>query len=85
MDDGGFTENGLKLFTNAFNPNELYLLVESLNTNFSILFKKVQIKTNKFRKYKKKKNKGSCHPLVRDLVKEFMHPTMMYKLNESSQ
>jgi hypothetical protein len=82
MDDGGFTGNGLKLFTNAFNPNELNLLVESLNTNFSIKAT-IQKSSNKNQQilYISKKQL----PLVRDLVKEFMHPTMMYKLNESSQ
>ena len=36
MDDGGFTGNGLKLYTNAFSQEELNLLVKALYTNFSI-------------------------------------------------
>lgn len=36
MDDGGFTGSGLKLHTNAFNPDDLNLLVEALDKNFSI-------------------------------------------------
>jgi hypothetical protein len=36
MDDGSFTGNGLKLHTNAFTLEELNLLIEALNKNFSI-------------------------------------------------
>ena len=34
MDDGGFTGTGLKLYTNAFSPDELNLVVEALYKNF---------------------------------------------------
>lgn len=36
MDDGGYTGSGLKLYTNAFSLEDLNLLVEALNKNFSI-------------------------------------------------
>lgn len=36
MDDGSFTGSGLKLYTNAFSLEELNLLVEALDKNFSI-------------------------------------------------
>jgi hypothetical protein len=36
MDDGSFTGSGLKLHTNAFTKEELNLLIEALNKNFSI-------------------------------------------------
>ena len=31
MDDGGFTGHGLKLYTNAFNVEELQLLIKALD------------------------------------------------------
>jgi len=36
QDDGSFTGSGLKLHTNAFSKEELNLLIEALNKNFSI-------------------------------------------------
>ena len=36
MVDGSFTGNGIKLYTNAFTLEELNLLIEALNKNFSI-------------------------------------------------
>ena len=36
MDDGSFTGSGLNLHTNAFTLEELNLLIEALNKNFSI-------------------------------------------------
>jgi hypothetical protein len=36
MDDGSFTGSGLKLHTNAFTLEELNLLIDALNKNFSI-------------------------------------------------
>ena len=34
MDDGGFTGNGQKLYTNAFKIEDLNLLIEALNKIF---------------------------------------------------
>jgi LAGLIDADG DNA endonuclease family len=36
MDDGSFTGSGLRLATNAFSLEELNLLIEALDNNFSI-------------------------------------------------
>ena len=36
MVDAGFTGSGLKLYTKAFTKNELNLLAEALDKNFSI-------------------------------------------------
>lgn len=78
MDDGGYTGHGLKLYTNAFNLEDLNLLVEAINKNFSIRVKihKSSIK-DQYTLYISKKQL----PLVIDLVKEYMHPSMLYKLN----
>ena len=82
MDDGGFTGAGLKLFTNAFSKNELKLLVEALDKNFSI---KASIHKSSI------ENQGTLYitkqqlPLIIDLVREHMHPSMLFKLNITQQ
>jgi hypothetical protein len=35
MDDGGFTGNGLKLYTNAYKSSDLKYLIEVLDYKFS--------------------------------------------------
>jgi hypothetical protein len=81
MDDGSFTvlRSGLKLHTNAFTLEELNLLIEALNKNFSI---KATINISKREKAQYTLyNSKSQLQLVRDLVKDHMHEDMMYKLN----
>jgi hypothetical protein len=79
MDDGSFTGSGLKLHTNAFTLEELNLLIEALNKNFSI---KATINISKREKaqYTLYISKSQLQ-LVIDLVKDHMHEDMMYKLN----
>jgi hypothetical protein len=83
MDDGSFTGSGLRLATNAFSLEELNLLIEALDNNFSI---KATINISKKEKSQYNlyisKNKMS---LVKDLVIKHMHPDMLYKLNIDSQ
>ena len=78
MDDGGYTGSGLKLYTNAFSLEDLNLLVEAINKNFSIsvTIHKSSIE-HQYTLYISKKQL----PLVIELVKEYMHPSMLYKLN----
>lgn len=78
MDDGGFTGNGLKLHTNAFKFEDINLLIGALDKNFSIKasINKTSI-NNQFTIYISKK----YLPVVINLVKEHMHPSMLYKLN----
>jgi hypothetical protein len=78
MDDGGYTGNGLKLYTNAFKIEDLNLLIESLDKNFGLkaTINKTSIK-NQHTLYLSK----SQLPLVIELVEEYMHPSMLYKLN----
>ena len=73
IDDGGYTGSGLKLYTNAFNLEDLNLLVEAINKNFSIRVRihKSSIK-DQYTLYISKKQL----PLLIDLVKEYMHPSM---------
>jgi len=78
MDDGGFTGNGLKLYTNAFKIEDLNLLVKALKINFGLIatINKTSI-NNQYTLYLSKNQL----PLVIDLVKKNMHPSMLYKLN----
>jgi hypothetical protein len=78
MDDAGFTGSGLKLLGNAFTKNELNLLVEALDKNFSI---KATIHKSSIEKQQTLYISKKQLPLVRDLVQEYMHGAMMYKLN----
>ena len=78
MDDGSFTGSGLKLHTDAFKVEDINLLIEALDKNFSIKasINKTSIK-NQFTIYISKKDLS----IVINLVKEHMHPSMLYKLN----
>jgi hypothetical protein len=78
MDDGGFTGSGLKLHTDAIKIEDINLLIGALNKNFSIKasINKTSI-NNQFTIYISKKDL----PVVINLVKEHMHPSMLYKLN----
>jgi hypothetical protein len=79
MDDGTFTGSGLRLNTQSFSLEELNLLLKALDTNFSI---KASINI-----YNKKKSQYTIYIsknqmfLIRDLIIEYMHPDMLYKLN----
>ena len=78
MDDGGFTGSGLKLYTNAFTKDELNLLVDALDKNFSI---KACIHKSSIEKQLTPYISKKQLPLVRDLIQEYIQPSMLYKLN----
>jgi hypothetical protein len=89
MDDGSFTGSGLKLHTNAFSLEELNLLIEALEKNFSIkatinvsllLLQSCEQKNKEKSQYNLYISKNQLS-LVKDLVIEHMHPDMLYKLN----
>lgn len=78
MDDGSFTGSGLRISTNAFSSNDLDLLIEALEKNFSIkATRNIQYRDKS--QYTLYISKNQL-PLVRSLVKEHMHPDMLYKL-----
>lgn len=79
MDDGSFTGSGLKLYTNAFTLEELNLLIEALNKNFSIKAT-INISNREKAQYTLYISKNQMQ-LVKDLVKDHMHEDMIYKLN----
>jgi len=72
------SRNGLKLYTNSFSLDELNLLVQTLDKNFSI---KASIRKSSIEKQHTIYISKKQLPLVIDLVKEHMHPSMLYKLN----
>lgn len=78
MDDGNFTGSGLKLNTNAFKIEDVHILIKALEEKFSLnaSINKTSI-DNQFTIYIPKKDL----PLLINLVKDYMHPTMLYKLN----
>jgi hypothetical protein len=79
MDDGSFTGSGIKLHTNAFTIEELKVLIEALNMNFS--FKaSINVSNRDKAQYTLYISKNQLQ-LVRDLVIDHMHEDMMYKLN----
>ena len=82
MDEGWFTGSGLKLYTNAFSSSDLDLLIDALDKNFGIkaTINKSSIKDQQTLYISKKQL-----PLVVDLVKDHMHPSMLYKLNITQQ
>ena len=82
MDDGGFTGNGLKLYTNAFKIEDINLLKKTLKINFGLIatINKTSI-NNQYTLYLSKNQL----PLLRELcaAREIhMHPTMLYKLKK---
>jgi LAGLIDADG DNA endonuclease family protein len=77
MDDGSFTGSGLN--TNAFSLEELNLLVETLDKNFSIKAS-VNISNREKSQFTLYISKNQMS-LVKDLVIKHMHPDMLYKLN----
>jgi hypothetical protein len=80
MDDGGKVSSGLKLATNNFSKEEVSLLCH-------ILIKKYNIKASIQSASNKKGNQYciyiSKHSIehLNLLIKEFIHPSMKYKLN----
>ena len=79
MDDGSFTGSGLKLHTNAFNLEELNLLVEALDKNFS-LKASINVSNREKSQHTLYFSKNQM-PLIKELVIKHMHPSMLYKLN----
>lgn len=79
MDDGSFTGSGLKLHTNAFSIEELKLLVEVLKKNFNLIVT-IQISNKEKLQYNLYISKKQM-PLLIEIVKIYIHPMMLYKLN----
>ena len=83
MDDGSFTGSGLKLHTNAFSLEELNLLIKALNKNFSIKAS-ISVSNREKSQYNLYISKNQIS-MVKDLVIEHMHQSMLYKLDIDSQ
>ena len=78
----GLQETGLKLYTNAFIPDELNLVLEALYKNFSL---KPSIHKSFIENQRSLYISKTQLPLVINLVKEHMQPSMLYKLNIDKQ
>jgi LAGLIDADG DNA endonuclease family len=83
MDDGSFTGSGLKLHTNAFSLEELNLLIQALDKNFSIKAS-VNVSNREKSQFSLYISKNQMS-LVKDLVIKHIHPDMLYKLNIDKQ
>ena len=83
MDDGSFTGSGLRLNTNAFSLEELNLLIEALDNNFSIKAT-INISNKEKSQYNLYISKNQMS-LVKDLVIKHMHQEMLYNLNIDQQ
>jgi len=79
MDEGSFTGSGLNLHTNAFKLEELNLLIKALEINFSIKASIIIANKDKLQ-YDLYISKDKMS-LIKDLVHEHMHSSMLYKLN----
>ena len=66
------------MYTNSFSLDDLNLLVETLDKNFSI---KASIRKSSIEKQQTLYISKKQLPLVRDLIQEYIHPSMLYKLN----
>lgn len=80
MDDGGFTGTGIKLYTNAFKLEDIYLLIDALDFGLKATINKTSI-DKQYTIYISK----SQVPLLINLLEKYMHPTMLYKLNINSK
>lgn len=81
MDDGGADGNGLRLYTNSFTIKDVELLKSALFENFNI---KAQIShVNRKRNPDQYKLYVPVESMdrLRDLVKDYILPSMHYKLN----
>ena len=78
MDDGTFTGSGLKLSTDAFSDRDLDLLIKALDKKLGIKAKK-HIQNKAKGQYTLYISKDQL-PLVKSLVMDYIHPTMIYKL-----
>lgn len=82
MDDGTYTGAGLRLHTDAFSKSDIHLLIKTLNTNLNI---KATVNI-----HNKQKGHNTIYiskdqlSLVRSLVKDYMYPSMLYKLGPNS-
>ena len=78
MDDGSRYGQGLKLATNCFNYEDILKLYNILKTKYNL---EISIhKTGHKNQYNLYIHKKSV-PLLYELVKSYIHPSMKYKFN----
>ena len=78
MDDGTNLKNkGFKFSTNSFTLKEVQNLASILKTNYNIDTTIHKSGLNKYNIYVPK----TSFIILREIVKPYFHPTMLYKLN----
>jgi LAGLIDADG DNA endonuclease family len=80
MDDGYYNNNILNLCTDCYAYEEVNLLVETLNSNFSLKAKSVKrIKENGEICWRIRFKSSSINK-IREIVKPYIHQSMFYKI-----
>jgi len=78
IDDGGLVSSGLKFATNSFTKKDVEYLRKVLHNKYKLKASVVSAGVpNQFNIYISKE----FIPLLRSIVKPYMHPSMYYKLN----
>ena len=77
MDDGGWTNNGVRIATNSFELKEVELLNETIKSKYNLetTIQKIWIK-NQYSIYIKKQSIND----IRSILVPYMHSSMLYKL-----
>jgi len=76
MDDGSYTGSGIRIYTNAFTLKEIDLLINAFNNKLGLKVNKHIQNKNQYALYIPKKELLK----IVILIKEFIHPTMIYKI-----
>ena len=77
MDDGGWTNSGIRIATNSYELKEVELLNDVLKSKYNLetTIQKIWIK-DQYSIYIKKQSV----PNLRNIVEPFIHSSMLYKL-----
>ena len=84
MDDGQQVKRGgVTLCTDSYNSNEINILREALKTKFNLLTS-IHLKKGKNNNYERIYIQKSSLDEIKPSLKEHMHDSMLYKINEES-
>ena len=85
MDDGQQVKNGgVTLCTDSYKSEEISILRKALKTNFNLITT-IHTKRKDGAEYERIYINKSSLEEVKPLLKEHIHPSMLYKINEESQ
>jgi len=80
MGDGSVQRSGLTLCTNSYAIQDIIKLMNVLIIRYRLECKIREVRSNRKLEYTIYIRQGSM-PLLRNIVKRDMHPSMLYKLN----